>query len=69
MIKYFDYAEEKNVLNIKKNILVNLKDIITDQFGNYVIQNILLNKNSEIVKNFVDKIKNNIIFFSNNKFA
>ena len=45
LIKYFDYAEEKNVLNIKKNILVNLKDIITDQFGNYVIQNILLNKN------------------------
>ena len=69
LIKYFDYAEEKNVLNIKKNILVNLKDIITDQFGNYVIQNILLNKNSEIVKNFVDEIKNNIIFFSNNKFA
>ena len=69
LIKYFEFAEEKNVLNIKQNILLNLKDIITDQFGNYVIQNILLKTNSEILQNFVEEIKNNIIFFSNNKFA
>ena len=69
LIKYFEFAEEENSLNIKKNILMNLKDIITDQFGNYVIQNILMNKNSEIVMNFVAEIKNNIIFYSNNKFS
>jgi pumilio RNA-binding family len=69
LIKYFEFAEEENSLNIKKYILMNLKDIITDQFGNYVIQCILMNKNSEIVKNFVDEIKNNIIFYSNNKFS
>jgi hypothetical protein len=57
------------VLNIKQNILLNLKDIITDQFGNYVIQNILLKTNTEILQNFVEEIKNNIIFYSNNKFA
>jgi hypothetical protein len=69
LIKYFEFAEEKNSLKIKKYILMNLKDIITDQFGNYVIQCILMNKNSEIVKNFVDEIKINIIFYSNNKFS
>ena len=69
LIKYFEFAEEEDILNIKKNVLLNLKDIITDQFGNYVIQNILLKTNTEILQNFVDEIKNNIIFYSNNKFA
>ena len=69
LIKYFEFAEEEDILNIKKNVLLNLKDIITDQFGNYVIQNILLKTNTEILQNFVDEIKNNIILYSNNKFA
>ena len=69
LIKYFDFTPEESSINIKKHILLNLKDIITDQFGNYVIQNILLRKNSEIVKDFAEEIKNNIIFYSNNKFS
>ena len=69
LIKYFEFAKEENLLNIKKNILLNLKDIITDQFGNYVIQKILLKKDSTIVNVFVEEIKNNIIFYSNNKYS
>ena len=69
LIKYFEFADEESTLNIKKCILLNLTDIITDQFGNYIIQCILLKYNSDIVKDFVEEIKNNIIYFSNNKFA
>ena len=69
LIKYFDYTSEENLINIKKNILLNLKDIITDQFGNYVIQHILLKTTSEIINDFVNEIKNNIVYFSNNKFS
>ena len=69
LIKYFEFADEKDTLNIKKNILMNLKDIIMDQFGNYVIQHILLKTKSEILQNFVDEIKVNLILYSNNKFA
>ena len=69
LVKYFEFADEEATLNIKKCILLNLHDIITDQFGNYVIQSILIKNNSDIVKNFVEEIKNNIIYYSNNKFA
>ena len=33
--------KEKDLIKIKQCILQNLKDIITDQYGNYVIQSIL----------------------------
>ena len=69
LVKYFGFATEENSLNIKKNILINLKDIITDQFGNYAIQIILENKNSLIVKDFVEEINKNLVPFCNNKFA
>ena len=69
LLKYFEFADEENSLNIKKSILLNLKEIITDQFGNYVIQSILMKKNSQIVKDFVEEIKKNIILYSNNKFS
>ena len=69
LTKYFDFDNEENSLNIKKSILLNLKEIITDQYGNYVIQSIITNKNSQIVKDFVEEIKKGIIFYSNNKYS
>ena len=67
--KYFDFANENELLKIKQCILKDLKDIITDQYGNYVIQSILIKENSIIVKDFLNEIIKNIVFYSNNKFS
>ncbi len=67
--KYFDFANENELIKIKQCILKDLKEIITDQYGNYVIQNILMKENSKIVKEFLNEIIKNIVFYSNNKFS
>ena len=61
--------EEENNLRIKALYNLDLKEIITDQYGNYVIQNILMKENSKIVKEFLNEIIKNIVFYSNNKFS
>ena len=67
--KYFDFANENDLIQIKQGILKNLPEIITDQYGNYVIQSILTKEGSPIVKDFINEINKNIIFYSNNKFS
>ena len=67
--KYFDFANESDLVQIKKCILENLSEIITDQYGNYVIQSILTKKDSPIVEDFINEISKNIVFYSNNKFS
>ena len=67
--KYFDFANENELLKINQYILKDLKDIITDQYGNYVIQSILMKENSIIAKDFLNEIIKNIVFYSNNKFS
>jgi hypothetical protein len=67
--KYFEFANEKDLINIKKNILKNLNEIITDQYGNYVIQSILTKEGSPLEEDFINEICKNIIFYSNNKFS
>ena len=67
--KYFDFANEKDLINIKKNILKNLNEIITDQYGNYVIQSILTKEGNPLEEDFINEICKNIIFYSNNKFS
>ena len=67
--KYFDFEEENDLIKIKQCILQNLKDIITDQYGNYVIQSILTKEGSPVVKDFINEINKNIVFYSNNKFS
>lgn len=67
--KYFDFANEKDLINIKKNILKNLNEIITDQYGNYVIQSIFTKEGSPLEEDFISEISKNIIFYSNNKFS
>jgi hypothetical protein len=67
--RYFEFAEENDLIKIKQSILQNLKEIITDQYGNYVIQSILTKKESPIVKDFIIEINKNLIFYSNNKFS
>lgn len=67
--KYFEFANEKDLINIKKNILKYLNEIITDQYGNYVIQSILTKEGSPLEEDFINKISKNIVFYSNNKFS
>ena len=67
--KYFDFENENDLIKIKQCILQNLTEIITDQYGNYVIQSILIKEGSKIVKEFIIEISKNIVFFSNNKFS
>ena len=67
--KYFDFENENDLIKIKQCILQNLREIITDQYGNYVIQSILTKEGSPIVKDFINEISKNIIVYSNNKFA
>ena len=67
--KYFDFENENDLIKIKQCILQNLTEIITDQYGNYVIQSILTKEGSIIVKDFINEISKNIVFFSNNKFS
>ena len=43
--------------------------MITDQFGNYVIQNILLMNNMEYGNRIVEKMTNNIIYYSKHKYS
>ena len=67
--RYFEFANENDLIKIKQSILQNLKEIITDQYGNYVIQSILTKEGSLIVKDFIIEINKNLIFYSNNKFS
>ena len=67
--KYFDFQEENDLIKIKQCILQNLREIITDQYGNYVIQSILVKEGSPIVKDYINEIIKNIVFYSNNKFS
>jgi len=67
--RYFEFANENDLIKIKQSILQNLKEIITDQYGNYVIQSILTKEGSPLVKDFIIEINKNLIFYSNNKFS
>jgi hypothetical protein len=67
--KYFDFEDEKDLVKIKQCILQNLSEIITDQYGNYVIQSILTKEGSSIVKDFINEINKNIVYYSTNKFS
>ena len=67
--KYFETMQLNKVENIVKVIEKNLINIITDQFGNYLIQNIILSDNELLKENIVEQISKNIIFYSNQKFS
>ena len=67
--KYFDFEDEKDLIKIKQCVLQNLSEIIIDQYGNYVIQSILTKEGSSIVKDFINEINKNIVYYSTNKFS
>jgi SOS response regulatory protein OraA/RecX len=71
--KYFDTVNEEFLINIINEIDKNLDEIIIDQFGNYVIQDVITiknkNNNKKIKENIINKIYNKISFFSTQKFS
>ena len=67
--KYFETMKENRVKKIIKSIEDNLVSIITDQYGNYCIQSIVLFQDQKIKENIIDQIAKNICFYSNQKFS
>ena len=67
--KYFETMKENRVKKIIKSINDNLVSIITDQYGNYCIQSIVLFQDEKIKENIIDQIAKNICFYSNQKFS
>jgi pumilio RNA-binding family len=68
--KYLETVDESKVKTIVNNIYKNLDCIIMDQYGNYLIQNLILENNPAINKeNILNDIFKNIVKYSNQKFA
>ena len=67
--KLFDYLDEKNLIMLLNAINQKLNKIITDQFGNYIIQNIIERYNLELKYQLIENIIQNLVNFSNQKFS
>ncbi len=67
--KYFELMKLDKIEKIVKVIESNLMKIITDQYGNYLIQSIVLFDNEKLKENIINQIAENICFYSNQKFS
>ena len=61
--------DEKNLTSLINSINDNLEDIITNQYGNFVIQEIIWKDNLSLKYLVIDNIIKNIVNFSNHKFS
>ena len=68
-----NYLSNMNEINLKNELIqVLLKNcliLITDQFGNYIIQYLLSLEDSNISLNIINQIINNISFYCKHKYA
>ena len=68
-----NYLSNMNKINLKNELIqVLLKNcliLITDQFGNYIIQYLLSLEDSNISLNIINQIINNISFYCKHKYA
>ena len=67
--KYFETMNENKINKVVKAIEENLASIITDQYGNYCIQYIVLFTSENIKIKIIEQIAKNITFYSNQKFS
>ena len=67
--KLLDFLDEKNLTLLINSINDNLAVIITNQYGNYIIQNIIMKDNLNLKYNIIETIIKNIVSFSNQKFS
>ena len=61
--------DEKNLNSLINSINDNLEDIITNQYGNFIIQEIIWKDNLSLKYLVIDNIIKNIVNFSNHKFS
>ena len=67
--KLFDFIDDNNLTLLLNSINQKLDVIITDQFGNYIIQNILKKCNILQKYQIIENITKNLVKFSNQKFS
>ena len=67
--KLFDSLDEKKIIMLLNSINQKLDKIITDQYGNYIIQNILTKFNLMLKYQIIESIIKNLVSFSNQKFS
>ena len=67
--KLFDILDEKNLIMLLNSINQKLEKIITDQYGNYIIQNIITKFNLMLKYQIIENIIKNLVTFSNQKFS
>ena len=67
--KYFEIMKLDKIELIIKAIEKYLMNIITNQYGNYLIQTIVLFENETLKENIINDIAKNICFYSNQKFS
>ena len=67
--KLIEYLDERNMVQLINAIDKNLSDIITNQCGNYIIQNIILKDDLNLKFTIIETIIKNIVDYSNQKFS
>ena len=67
--KLLDFLDENNLTLLINSINDKLAVIITNQYGNYIIQNIIMKDNLNLKYNIIETIIKNIVSFSNQKFS
>ena len=67
--KLIEILDENNMTLLINAINDNLAIIITNQFGNYIIQNIIIKENLRLKFIIIETIIKNIVSFSNQKFS
>ena len=69
MKKLCDLLDEQNIIMLLNSINQKLEKIIIDQFGNFLIQNIIARFDIRINYPIIENITNNLVNFSNQKFS
>ena len=67
--KLFDLLDEKNIIMLLNSINQKLNGIITDQYGNYIVQNIIERYNLSLKYQIIENIIKNLVNLSNQKFS
>ncbi|EDR27630.1 pumilio domain-containing protein C6G9.14, putative [Entamoeba dispar SAW760] len=63
-----DNSTNQQINSIKPQLLSNCCDLIQDQYGNFIIQHLMEN-DPTIISDIIHKIKDNIVFYSKQKFS
>ena len=67
--KLIEFLDEKNMISLINAINENLSIIITNQYGNHIIQNIIIKENLVLKYKIIETIIKNIVNFSIQKFS